>query len=108
MDFIISTDTCIYDTLEGFQRRGPEKKYNIIIFDQLILIYRANIGKMVILCQNIGIIGHFQKDRDFIGNIGPLEGLIFLIYNIYLSNISLYTSGLVLFNGTTKEQFTNH
>jgi hypothetical protein len=38
----------------------------------------ANIGKRAILWQNIGIIGHFQKDRDFIGNIGnvgPLEGL---------------------------------
>jgi hypothetical protein len=43
-----------------------------------ILIYRANIGKRAILCQNIGIIGHFQKDRDFIGNkgnIGLLEDL---------------------------------
>ena len=76
LDFIISTGTCIYDTLEGFQRRGTQKKY-IIIFDQLILTYRANIGKRGILCQNIGIIGHFQNDRDFIGNIGnigPLEG----------------------------------
>ena len=26
-----------------------------------ILIYRANIGKRAILCQNIGIIGHFKK-----------------------------------------------
>jgi hypothetical protein len=37
-----------------------------------------NIGKRAILCQNIGIIGPFQKDRDFIGNIGnigPLESL---------------------------------
>jgi hypothetical protein len=61
---------------------GTAKKYNIIIFDQLILIYRANIGKRAILCQNIGIIGHIQKDRDLIGNIGPLEGLI--ICNNYL------------------------
>ena len=78
LDLIISTGICIYDTLEGFQRRGTQKKYNIIIFDQLNLIYRANIGKRAILCQNIGIIGHFQKDRDFIGNlgnIGPLESL---------------------------------
>ena len=54
---------------------GERKKYNIIIFDQLILIYRANIGKKAILCQNIG---HFKKDRDFIGYIGLLEGLPFL------------------------------
>jgi hypothetical protein len=60
-------------------KEGNAKKYNIIIFYQLILIYRANIGKRTILCQNIGIIGHFQNDRDFIGNIGnigPLEGLL--------------------------------
>ena len=25
--------------------------------------------------KNIGIMGHFLKDRDFIGNIGMLEGL---------------------------------
>ena len=25
LDFIISTGTCIYDTLEGFQRRGTQK-----------------------------------------------------------------------------------
>ena len=31
-----------------------------------------NIGK------NIGIIGHFLKDRDFIGNIGTLDGLLTL------------------------------
>ena len=30
---------------------------------------------MAILNKNIGIIGHFLKDRDFIGNIGTLEGL---------------------------------
>ena len=34
------------------------------------------------ICQNIGIIGHIQKDRDLIGNIGPFEGLI--ICNNYL------------------------
>ena len=61
LDFIISAGTCIYDTLEGVQRRGTPKKYNIIIFDQLILIYRANMGKRAILCQNIGIIGIFKK-----------------------------------------------
>ena len=47
-------------------------------FYQFILIYRVNIGKMAILNKNIGIIGHFLKDRDFIGNIGnigTLEGL---------------------------------
>ena len=36
------------------------------------------MGKRDILCQNIGIIGNFQKDRDFIGNlgnIGPFESL---------------------------------
>jgi hypothetical protein len=54
--------------------KGGKRKKKYIIFDQLILIYRANIGKRAILCQNIRIIGHFQKDRDFIGNIGPLEG----------------------------------
>ena len=26
--------------------------------------------------KNIGIIGHFLKDRDFIGNIGTLEGML--------------------------------
>jgi hypothetical protein len=46
-----------------FSKKGNAKKYNIIIFGQLNLIYRANIGKRTILCQNIGIIGHFQKDR---------------------------------------------
>jgi hypothetical protein len=25
LDFIISTGTCIYNTLEGFQRRGTQK-----------------------------------------------------------------------------------
>jgi hypothetical protein len=50
LDLIISTGICIYDTLEGFQRRGTQKKYNIIIFDQLILIYRAIIGKRDIPC----------------------------------------------------------
>ena len=64
--------TIILKVFKGGERK---KKTNIIIFDQLILIYRANIGKRAILCQNIGIIGHFRKDRDFIGNIGPLEGL---------------------------------
>jgi hypothetical protein len=63
--------------------KGGERKKYIIIFDQLILIYRANIGKRAILCQNIRIIGHFQKDRDFIGNIGPLEGLIYILLVIY-------------------------
>ena len=33
------------------------------------------IGKRAILNKNIGIIGHFLKDGDFIGNIGTLEGL---------------------------------
>jgi hypothetical protein len=53
--------------------------------------YRANIGKRAILCQNIRIIGHFQKDRDFIGNIGPLEGLIYIL----LSNNWTYHSNIV-------------
>jgi hypothetical protein len=29
LDFIISTGTCIYDTLEGFQRRGTQKNTTI-------------------------------------------------------------------------------
>ena len=39
----------------------------------------VNIGKRGILNKNIGIIGQFLKDRDFIGNIGnigTLEGLL--------------------------------
>ena len=40
-----------------------------------IHIYRVNIGKRAILNKNIGIIGHFLIDRDFIGIIGMLEGL---------------------------------
>jgi hypothetical protein len=43
-----------------FSKEGNAKKY-IIIFDQLILINRANIGKRAILCQNIGIIEHFHR-----------------------------------------------
>ena len=31
---------------------------------------------MAILSKNIWIIGHFLKDRDFIGNIGMLEGML--------------------------------
>jgi hypothetical protein len=84
-DFIISTGGDRYMYLQyswRFSKEGNAKKY-IIIFDQLILIYRANIGKRAILCQNIRIIGHFQKDRDFIGNIGPLEGLIYILLVIY-------------------------
>ena len=46
-----------------------------LLFYQFILIYRVNIGKKAILSKNIGIIGHFLKDRGFIGNIGMLEGL---------------------------------
>ena len=57
---------------------GECKKIQHYNFSRIILIYRANIGKRAILCQNIGIIGHFQKDRDFIGNIMPLEGLLTL------------------------------
>ena len=45
------------------------------ILYQFILIYRVNIGKRAILNKNIGIIGHFLIDRDFIGIIGMLEGL---------------------------------
>ena len=30
---------------------------------------------MAILYKNTGIIEHFLKDRDLIGNIGTLEGL---------------------------------
>ena len=45
------------------------------LFYQFILIYRVNIGKRAILNKNIGIIGHFLIDRDFIGIIGMLEGL---------------------------------
>ena len=48
--------------------------FHILTFYQFILIYRVNIGKRAILSKNIGIIGHFLKDRDFIGNIGMLEG----------------------------------
>ena len=36
------------------------------------------MGKRAILNKNIGIVGYFLKDRDFIrniGNIGTLEGL---------------------------------
>ena len=47
-------------------------------FFKFILIYRVNIGKRALLNINIGIIGHFLKDRDFIGNIGKLEGLYIL------------------------------
>ena len=36
---------------------------------------RSRGHKKAILNKNIGIIGHFLKDRDFIGNIGTLEGL---------------------------------
>ena len=42
-------------------------------------LYRVNIGKRAIINKNIGNIGHFLKDRDFIGNIGnkrTLEGLL--------------------------------
>ena len=46
-----------------------------LLFYQFILIYRVNIGKKAILSKIIGIIGHFLKDRGFIGNIGTLEGL---------------------------------
>lgn len=47
-----------------------------IIFNQLISIYRDNIGKRVILNSNIGIIGHCLKDREInIENTGPVEGL---------------------------------
>ena len=55
-------------------------KFHILTFYQFILIYRVNIGKRAIMNKNIGIIGHFLKDRDFIGNIGnigTLEGLSF-------------------------------
>ena len=48
----------------------------------IILIYRVNIGKRAILNKNIGIIGHFLKDRDFIGNIGMLEGLNFFYLHV--------------------------
>ena len=51
-------------------------------FYQFILIYRVNIGKRAILNKNIGIIGHFLKDRDFIGNIGTLEGLNFFYLHV--------------------------
>jgi hypothetical protein len=62
--------------LQRFSKEGTAKKIQHYNFRQIILIYRANIGKRAILCQNIGIIGHFQKDRGCIGNIGPLEGLL--------------------------------
>ena len=54
------------------------KNSTLKVFYQFILIYRVNTGKKAILNKNIGIIGHFLKDRDFIGNIwnkGMLEGL---------------------------------
>ena len=50
-------------------------KFHILTFYQFILIYRVNIGKRAILNKNIGIIGHFLKDRDFIGNIGNIGTL---------------------------------
>ena len=53
-------------------------KFHILTFLPIHSIYRVNIGKRGILNKNIGIIGQFLKDRDFIGNIGnigTLEGL---------------------------------
>ena len=54
-------------------------QFHVFTFLPIILIYRVNIGKRAILNKNIGIIGHFLKDRDFtgnIGNIGTLESLV--------------------------------
>ena len=50
-------------------------KFHILTFLPIHSIYRVNIGKRGIFNKNIGIIGQFLKDRDFIGNIGTLEGL---------------------------------
>ena len=47
-----------------------------MLTNQFILIYRVNIGKRALLNKNIGIIVHFLKDKDFIGNIGILKGLL--------------------------------
>ena len=47
-------------------------KLHILTFLPIHSIYRVNIGKRGILNKNIGIIGQFLKDRDFIGNIGTL------------------------------------
>ena len=50
-------------------------KFHILNFLPIHSNYMVNIGKRTIQNKNIGIIGHFLKDRDFIGNIGMLEGL---------------------------------
>ena len=39
-------------------------KFHSLTYLPLILIDRVNIGKRAILNKNIGIIGHFLKDRE--------------------------------------------
>ena len=50
-------------------------KFHILIFLQIHSNFRVNIGKRAILNKNIGILGPFLKDMDFIGSIEMLEGL---------------------------------
>ena len=72
MNVFLLTDTYLTFADGTCTQKIPLLNFFTYIF---ILIYRANIGKRAILNKNIGIIGHFLIDRDFIGNIGMLEGL---------------------------------
>ena len=79
MNFSLLTDT--YLTFADGTCTHKIPYFNF--FYLFILIYRVNIGKRAILNKNIGIIGHFLKDRDFIGNIGMLEGLWTATTNLF-------------------------